>query len=73
MEMTRGTSEVQEYLQLMAHQWLGLPQPVGGLQEMGQIVEADGNVWVVDTEIFFVDGQGAAHQGLSLGEAISVM
>ena len=51
-------------------QRLGLGQPVGGLQQQGQVVEADGDVGVVGPEALLVDGQRAADQRLGLGQPV---
>ena len=50
-----------------AHQRFGLGQPVGGLEQLRQVVEAGGDVRVVGPEALFVNLQGAAHQRFGLG------
>ena len=56
-----------------AHQKLGLGQPVGFLQQLGQVVEADGDLGMVGSEALLVDGECAAHERLGLGEAVGVL
>ena len=51
-------------------QRLGLGQPVGGLQEMRQIVEVSGHVGMIGTEALLVDGERAAHQRLGLRKPV---
>ena len=52
-----------------AHQRLRLGDPVGGLQQLGQIVEADGHVGMVGAEAPLVDGERATIERLGLGVA----
>ena len=52
------------------HQGLGVLEPVRGLQELRQIVEADGDVWVIGAEALLVDGERAPHQGLGVFEPV---
>ena len=53
-----------------AHQGLGLVQAVGGLKELGQVVEIDGDVGMLGPVAGLVDGQRPAHQGLGLAQAV---
>jgi hypothetical protein len=53
-----------------AHQGLGLSEPVRGLQQRGQVVEADGDVGMVVAEGALGDGEGPAHQRLGLAESV---
>ena len=56
--------------QRAAHQRLGLGQPVGGLQQLRQVVEVGGDVGMVGAEALLVDGERAAHQRLGLGQPV---
>ncbi len=53
------------------HQRLGLRQTVRGLQQLSQVVEANGDRRVFGSVGLFVDGQRAAHQRLGLGQTVS--
>ena len=53
-----------------AHQRFGLGEPVGGLEQRRQVVEAHGDVGVVLPEALLIDGEGAAHQRFGLGEPV---
>ena len=55
------------------HQGLGVLEPVGGLQELRQIVEADGDVRVIGAEALFVDVERAPHQGLGVFESVGFL
>ena len=44
MRTSGSASEIEEYLQVSAHQWLGLGQHSSGLQEFSHVIEEDGNV-----------------------------
>ena len=52
---------------------LGFRQPVGGLQQPGEIVEVNGNIRVIGAVGFLVDGEGAAHERLGFGQPISAL
>ena len=52
------------------HQGLGLVQAVGDSVQLGQVVEADGDVGVVGSVCGFVDFERAFHQGLGLVQAV---
>ncbi len=53
-----------------AHQRLGLGEAVRGLEQLGEVVEADGDVGVIGAEAGLGDREGAAHQRLGLREAV---
>jgi hypothetical protein len=55
------------------HQGLCLGQPVGRLQQLGQIVEADGDVGMVGPEVLLVDGKRTPVERLGLGEPVGVL
>jgi hypothetical protein len=40
--------------------WLGLCKPVRGLKQLGQIVDANGDVGMLGPETLLIDRQGAA-------------
>jgi len=48
------------------HKGLGFGQPVRGLKQRGQVVEADGDFRVFGSEALLVDVEGSAHEGLGL-------
>ena len=48
-------------------------QPVGGLEQLRQVVEVSGDVGVVGPEALLVDGERAAHQRLGLGQPVGVL
>ena len=56
--------------QRSAHQRLRLGQAVGGLEQLGQIIEVDGDIGVILAVAGLVNRQRAAHQRLGLGQAI---
>ena len=49
---------------------LGLGQPVGVPQQLGQVVEADGDVGMLGPEALLVDGERAAIERLGLGQTV---
>ena len=53
-----------------AHQRLGLRQPVRGLEQLRQVVEAGGHVRVLGAVGLLVDGQRPAHQRLGLRQPV---
>ena len=53
--------------QSAAHEGFGLIQPVGGFQQLGQVVEADGDVGMIGVEGMLVNDQSAAHEGFAVG------
>ena len=70
---TSGWSEAVAALvdgQRPAHQWLGLGQAAGGLQQQRQVVERRGDVWVVGAVAMLADGQRPAIQRLGLAQPV---
>ena len=57
--------EQQKDFEMSAHHWLRLGQPVGVLEQLGQVVEADRDVGVIGSVARLIDGQRAA--GADLG------
>ena len=53
-----------------AHQRFRLAEPVGGLQQQGEVVEVARDVWMVLAKACLVDGERAAHQRFRLAEPI---
>ena len=53
-----------------AHQRLGLGEPVGGLQQLGEVVEVYRDVGMVGAVGLLVNGQRAAHKGLGVGQRL---
>ena len=49
---------------------LGLGEPVGGLEETGEVVKPNGDGGMVGPAVGLVDGEGAAHEWLGLGEPV---
>ena len=49
---------------------LGLRQPVRGLKQLRQIVEADGHLGVIRAEALLVDGERAAQKRLGLRQPV---
>ena len=47
MGVARGAGEFQEDYQISAHQGHGFGKPIGVLQELRQVVEEEGDFWVV--------------------------
>ena len=55
------------------HQGLGLRQPVGVLEQPGQVVEASGDVGMVLAETLLGNSQRSPHQGLGLRQPVGVL
>jgi hypothetical protein len=71
--VTRIALEPEEDRQCAAHQRLRLVEPVGGLQQPGEVVEVARDVRVVDAEACLVNGERAAIQRLRLAEPVGVV
>ena len=56
-----------------AHQRLGFGRPVGGLEQQGQVVEANGDGGMVGVQALVVDDERAAVERLGLGEAVGIL
>ena len=67
MPVAGGAGELEKYLQRAAIQWLGLGQPVRGLQQKREVVEGRGNIGMIRPQTFLQNGQRAALQRLCLG------
>jgi hypothetical protein len=62
--------EFAEDFQLAPHEGLGLSEAVSGLQQKGEVVEADGNVGMLGAVSFLGNDLSAAHEGFGLGLAV---
>ena len=63
-----GTERSFIDLEGTAHQRLRFAQAGCGLQQLGKVVEPDGNFCMIETEGGFIDLEGAAHQRLRFAE-----
>jgi len=51
-----AAAKLSEYSQMPPTERLGLSQPVGGAEQLGQIVEADRHGGVIRAAALFIDG-----------------
>src|SRR5215831_6997754 len=52
---------------------LGLGQPVGGPEQLGEVVEVCGDFTMLGSEALLVNCKSAAHQRLGLGEPVGAL
>src|SRR5215467_13836996 len=62
--------EIDKNSQVPAHWWFRLGQPVGGLQQLSEVVEVDRNVGVVRPEALLGDLQCSAKEWFRFGPPV---
>jgi hypothetical protein len=62
MFVSCSAAELSENPELSATERLGLCEPFGGLQQLRQVVEADGDIGMLRPVAFLIDCQRTPHQ-----------
>ena len=70
MGMAGLAGEFDKDFQMSPAEGFGVVEAVGGLIELGEIVQVAGDIRVVGAEGGFVDFEGAEQEGFGVGEAV---
>ncbi len=68
MRVAGAAGEIEEDTHHAPAEWLGLFEPVGVLEQSGQVVERGGDLGVQGAIVRFANGERPAQEGLRGGE-----
>src|SRR5258707_1184294 len=72
MLVPRAVAELSEDSQMPSAERLGLSQPVGGLEQLGQVVEAVWALGLLRADALFSDAQRRGVKRLGLGQPVGL-